>query len=512
MLQRRSQLLHKLGATPNLQHTNVWSHITETCEPFERDVPLVIVYSACSVETPHLSRCSLRLEACLGIDRSHPSIPAELELHETKTDSLRVAKSSGKPVILGKPGSLPIPDIMNEGIQWRGHGKPSTHIAVIPIFTTGMIAGFVIVGLNPLRPFDEEHEQFTNDLSRVLTTLLDSSVSIEQAKAREAQLTKELTERERYTAAMTENVSVGIYNISATGSLTWGNSKLWEITGLSSDPADASDLSFIECFHVDDRQKGLEAFERVSTVYLPESGELRLNPEWTPSKSFAEEEERWVLYSHSAHMVNGKFGGVIGCITDISHVKRVEKLQKSVAEAAVTARLQQESFIDLTSHELRNVSHCAGLAGCGANVWLQPLSAVIQCADDICTLAEQARRSCSIPIELLESIESMVESARTILLCSAHSQNIINDVLTFSKLGSSLLGMTAVPISPVDIARLVIDMFKNEAIANNIDLGFACNKSFEDLPEVVHGDPTRITQIVVNLYVWKILVSNKSTR
>lgn len=223
MLQRRTQMLHKLGSTPNLQQASIWSHITDSCKPFERDIPLLAVYSAVSEETPHLSRCTIRLEATLGIERGHPAIPDEVELHETNDgliEALRRSLQTGKPVILGTSNDGSVPDIMKQNIQWRGHGKPATHIAVLPMFTTGLIAGFVIAALNPLRPYDEEHEQFVNDFRRVMTALLDSTVSFEQAQARERQLTQELTTREKYTATIAENVSVGIYNISSEGAIT----------------------------------------------------------------------------------------------------------------------------------------------------------------------------------------------------------------------------------------------------------------------------------------------------
>jgi len=343
-------MLHELGSTPNLQQTSIWSHITDCCEAFERDIPLLAVYSATGEETPHLSRCVLRLEATLGIDRDHPAIPDQVELHETNDgliEALRRSLQTGRPVILGTPNGGSVPDVLKEGISWRGHGKPATHIAVLPIFTTGLIAGFVIAALNPLRPYDEEHEQFVNDFRRVITALLDSTVSFEQAQARERQLTKELTEREKYTATMAENVSVGIFNTSSDGAVTWANSKFYEITHLSTDPADSRNLSFADCFHEDDQERAIEAFHRCRSEQVAGSGELRLSTRWQPPDTQMEE-VRWVLHSYTPYVVNGAFRGVIGCTTDISHVKWAEKLQKESAEAATTARVNQEKFIDLT--------------------------------------------------------------------------------------------------------------------------------------------------------------------
>lgn len=136
----------------------------------------------------------------------------------------------------------------------------------------------------------------------------------------------------------------------------WANSKYYEITGLSADPADARNLSFADCLHEDDREKGIKAFHRCRLEQVSESGELRLSTRWPPETQM--EEVRWILFSHAPHIVNDAFRGIIGCVTDISHVKWAEKLQKESAEAANIARVQRERHIDLTSHELRNVNCC----------------------------------------------------------------------------------------------------------------------------------------------------------
>lgn len=108
--------------------------------------------------------------------------------------------------------------------------------------------------------------------------------------------------------------------------------------------------------------------------------------------------------------------------------------------------------------------------------------------------------SLSDPKEVLQSVEGMLESAQTILLCSAHQRRIVDDILTYSKLDSSLLNMTPVLINPLEIVKLVTQMFKNEAVASDIELDSVCHSSFESLQtKVFHGDPTRITQVVVNL-------------
>jgi len=54
----------------------------------------------------------------------------------------------------------------------------------------------------------------------------------------------------------------------------------------------------------------------------------------------------------------------MGTLSDITHYKWAEEIQKRRMEEAMEAKRNQENFIDMTSHEIRN-----------------PLSAMIQCAD-----------------------------------------------------------------------------------------------------------------------------------
>lgn len=64
----------------------------------------------------------------------------------------------------------------------------------------------------------------------------------------------------------------------------------------------------------------------------------------------------------------GGLKSVFGSLTDISQQKWAEDFQKRRMEEAIELKRQQENFIDITSHEMRN-----------------PLSAILRCADEITT-------------------------------------------------------------------------------------------------------------------------------
>ncbi len=69
---------------------------------------------------------------------------------------------------------------------------------------------------------------------------------------------------------------------------------------------------------------------------------------------------------------------------------------------------------------------------------LDPLSAILQCADEINTILSDFKASGSNVIE--ESIVAdSIDAAQTIALCAQHQKRIVDDVLTLSKLDSAML-------------------------------------------------------------------------
>ena len=65
---------------------------------------------------------------------------------------------------------------LTEGFEWRGFGEPCRKTIVCPIRrTTGENAmGFLVVGVNPRRPFDDDYQSFIRLLDRQLATSLAS--------------------------------------------------------------------------------------------------------------------------------------------------------------------------------------------------------------------------------------------------------------------------------------------------------------------------------------------------
>lgn len=483
ILDRRSRLLRLITAVSDFHIETPWQHIIEACRPFERDIPMLALYSATVDGTPPSMKCRLHLQGTLGIESSSLAIPDDLEIHDAEggfLPELRAAYASGSPVLVdmsrdGLPALL-------EGVKWRGFEVPSHVIIVIPVFVTGMVAGFLIAGMNPRRPYDDDHKEFARDLGRVSTGAVAASISFEQAQARERQLTLELTGRERFIRKLTEVASVGIYALSNEGALIFANQRYYEITGISDRPEDSYNMSVLNYADQDDQAQIVEVLGKAISEQRTTVLETRLKRKWTPPGT-NEEQPCWILASAIPDVQGGEVVGVLGCITDIKELKWSEQLQRNAADAAKEAKRLQEKFIDTTSHEMRN-----------------PLSAIMQCADGIGNFLERARRSREHDLELMDILDNINENSSTVLFCAAHQKRIIDDILTVSKLDSSMLAVTPILVQPTMVVRQCMQMFDAELVAANITSAYVLEPTYEDLHVTwVHCDPSRLTQVIINL-------------
>lgn len=170
-------------------------------------------------------------------------------------------------------------------------------------------------------------------------------------------------------------------------------------------------------------------------------------------------------------------------MTNISQQKWAEDIQKRRMEEAVEMKRQQENFIDITSHEMRN-----------------PLSAILQCADEISATLATYRDANKSSESALEVFDSSIDAAQTITLCAQHQKRIVDDILTLSKLDSALLLVTPVDSQPVAVVQRALKMFCSELETNDIHLEFKVDQSYLDLKlDWVKLDPSRLLQVLINL-------------
>lgn len=523
--ERRLSTLLRLSEETSTARTlnDFWRSILQALSDNDKDVPFATIYAV--EDDGDSSDCSslssiksvvgeCLLKGSLGVPEGHPAAPPRLDLLEgieAFIPYLHEAIDSRKPTFVNLADPA-FPMNLLSGINWRGFGDPCKSLVICPITptTSRNVLGFLIVGLNSRRPYDEDYQQFMSVTGRLLATSLASVVlheeeirsrekMIVQAELMKAQLAeqldvsrKEVARNEKKFQRFAERADVAIFIVGSDGHYTYRNQSWFEIFQLEDDDLDVRDAWPRLCYE-EDLPKCEEFFSRLMIENCAITFELRLRRSWTPAVDDRalittdghSEQSVWILCSAYPEVSdNGEIKEIVGCVTDISRQKWGEWLQKQRTEDVLKSKRQLESFIDTTSHEMRN-----------------PLGAIIQCADGIIASHQSYIKSIRNLSETERRLlESGIDAAQTISQCSQHMKCIIDDVLTMSKVDSGLLVMTPVDTQPEILGQHAIKMFQAEAKAAGVHLTFTVDPSFRQSGlDWVSLDPTRVLQIIINL-------------
>ncbi|KAI9150441.1 Hybrid signal transduction histidine kinase K [Paramyrothecium foliicola] len=505
--QRRTHTISKIGEFTAQAKTvkQFWKALLDGLKDNHYDVPFALLYSVGDAEdadhssvssgsTMSLKTC--HLEGCIGVPEGHIAAPLHLDLKRSRegfVPSFREAMRTREPTLLHtRDGTLP--EALLEGINWRGFGDPCREAIIFPGRPTNgdNVLAFLVLGVNPRRPYDDKYKAFTNMLHRQLATSLASIIlfedevrrsrdAAEAAALEKEQLTQQLALQDSRLRRMTELSPLGMFLISPEGVLREANDRFYEMTGHTRDSQ--YEMSWMDFIIEDSKETMEKGWRRLVQEHVPWSGELQLKKRSaSPVNLHGESIDYWVMFiAHSEYGPDGSLRSIMGSITDISHSKWAEGLKNRRLQEAEETRRQQNEFIDITSHEMRN-----------------PLSAILQCADDISTaLGEYRGKGQAAPPDV---VDSCVEAANTISLCVQHQKSIVDDILTISKLDSNLLLITPSAAQPETILRRALKMFDPELQAKGIEVAFEIHPSYVELGvDWVTIDPSRVLQILINL-------------
>ena len=513
--ERRMLTLRELGektsTAGDLQ--TFWNQVLEALALNPYDAPFVLVYSAFNhsetSETSSTSVSSVAQEVCslrgaLGVPESHPQIPQIVDVGLGNTFLAKAFKDCSE---LDAPAFLRVDEgtldaDLVDGIDVRGYPDQCKAAVCFPVHATSgdKILGYVLMGLNPRRPYDDDYSLFVQILSRQLATTMASVMlfveevsrgkrAARRAAADKVQLSAQLAdqtqqarESEAKFARMAEVAPVGIFIADTRGLLIYCNDTWHNITKV---PKGAGGLShWIHAVKAEDRELAESSWADLVHEKVPfKEVELRFNTAWKdPNGNMS---DTWVLMSaYPEKDEDGNLKIIFGSLTNISQQKWAELIEKRHAEEARESKRQQENFIDITSHEMRN-----------------PLSAILQSADDIATsLTTFSNENSALPTPISEMFENSIDCAQTITLCAQHQKRIVDDILTLSKLDSALLLVTPCDVSPVGVVHRALKMFESEFQTAGIKLEFKVDQSLTDLHVTsVKLDPSRMLQVMINL-------------
>lgn len=183
-------------------------YIIPSLEELPYDIPMAMVYKVDKDSVP--GQCLVLLCGSIGVPTGHP-------LAVEKGD---IVSSAGLiPLLRESIGGIitrPV-DESFAGIEWGGFQEPSKSYSVIPIKEPNNLLGFVVVGTNPRRPIDHDHDQFMRDMAIKIASIAASVVTAQESKKYKERLQRELESSERQIRFFAEHASVGMQNLGVDG-------------------------------------------------------------------------------------------------------------------------------------------------------------------------------------------------------------------------------------------------------------------------------------------------------
>lgn len=300
-------------------------------------------------------------------------------------DDIQAVMDAWKQLLEGKPTTFEM--------RWKHINSPTAE---------ALGAQWVLSACLPL--YDESGK--LSSISGCTTDINNQKLNEQIAHARAEAQERARTSEERFIRFATV-APIAIFNFEAKKRMTYCNARWFEMTATVKKPFGGVDISagFLE----EDVSNFYNLINEATQDREVHSLEMRTRRVWRACDG--RKAQFWVLASIFAEFTDeGSCLGCTGTLTDISEFKYAETLQRIRLDEALEAKRQQENFIDMTSHEMRN-----------------PLSAMVQCADSaLAAVTEinnllQATTPEQVPAatrnNLLEEAGLGLEGLQTIISC-----------------------------------------------------------------------------------------------
>lgn len=333
-------------------------------------------------------------------------------------------------------------------------------------------------------------------------SVMGLTIDISEQKWVEQQLlirSKELEESERKWRNYAEHCPLGIVRTDKDGYVEYGNDAWHNYYGFTRGQVYGPQpwMPYVDEAHVEPWE---ECFRKIKTEARPVSMEIKLKDKVFRMEDGDEiiESAVWVLVTgFTEFKEDGSVDYIDFWVTDISGQKLAEKILTDKMDEAIRLKTHQERFIDMISHEIRNP--LSAVLHCGEEV----VEAMQKCVDEIQSapgaIASAAGNSLALD-SLRSHLDGAIDSANTIMYCVQHQKQIVDDVLTLSKLDADLLVVSPIPVQPATLVRTSVKIFEPELKMTGISMTISEDPSLKALGvDYVLLDPNRFLQIVINL-------------
>lgn len=313
------------------------------------------------------------------------------------------------------------------------------------------------------RPYEVEMRVYKKDGTPIWIFLSNSPVFNEAGKVeRQIGVMVDITERKKNEEELTllslvaSKVTSGIVINNCDGQVEWVNKAFEGITGY--------DINEVKGNHLGDVLKGA----LTDVAIIQRARELSKN-----KQSFEVDlliyrkdgQPLWVSVINSVILDKyGKVDKYVEVIIDITAKKKAEIELIAAKEEALQLSRAKDMFISVMSHEIRT-----------------PLNAVI-----------------GMSHLLLEDgpLESQKENLEILKFSAGNLLTLINDVLDFAKMETGNVELEKVRVDIHDLVQSISSSLQYKAAEKNIYL----SKTIDDaVPQIIIGDRTRLSQILLNL-------------
>jgi PAS domain-containing protein len=260
--ERRARTLLQLSEeVPRARNSDsYWALATEILSRNDKDIPFALLYSVeadpGSDASSNMTRFSDNhqegtLRGSFGLPRGCAAAPTRLDFQQDHgfAPYFRQAMLARNPITVQFDSGSPAAELMRE-VHWQGHGDACRAAVVCPMNPTSSqdnILGYMVIGLNPRRPYDDDYRQFIMLATRLLSTSLSSILlheedihrrerTIAHAESMKIELKQQLSESQKKLERevlkfqrFAERADIGIFIVDMAGIYSYRNDAWYHI-------------------------------------------------------------------------------------------------------------------------------------------------------------------------------------------------------------------------------------------------------------------------------------------